>query len=636
MAGHEEFDARLAGADTALTSNFDAPTGSQPSPTPQQAGGGGQTAEETLRLLIEFANRGISPEPEEEEEGPLVPPATLKLMMALVRSIDPSLNLSPSVLKGFLSTVTDEDGRVTKDVFDSAARQDLTKFVTERKKERIAGEKTERGIESDQAKAGFAAEKREREAEDRDREAVEREAQAEQDRQAFDQQQEVIDQRDIPKTTEAMIAKALSEGDFDLARRVNDFRNEPTNAEKLRLALDFATSPADVFTLSAIADGVFPGQFDKGGISGKLPVAPALQKAFDDVFNPQDPFEGRQRGPEAAPASQQEPFAPTAPEAFRSPQESGVPLQRQPASDPGLPPPAQQLPQFDLEDDFGVEGPFRRSELQDTGFEEGGAFGPLPSRNVEPIFPNRQQQATTPIGGSDVADPFGVGGNLNPFNGFKVAGAGGAVGGGGSPLPDTFDEEGGPFPFVTDASHTPTHQKLVTSPTNAIEFDTAKFAGSGGGGRAAAPRFPTPEPINRPGLIPEIPAQAPTLPPQQQQQIGGPRTDRGFIPEGTPTFQHQFPGQEPRRLPQRFRHLFGGIKDASVQLPRPDSFLGARGLPRLDPGTFGRLTAGEQDAFIRLAQERGLDPRDVFKEIESGRPAQPRFSRVTSAAGRSR
>ncbi len=565
----DKFGAGLTGqAESNLSSNFGAPTQGQTAP---QQGGSALTARDILNLLLKLGGQAPPEEEEKEEDSPLIPPQTLALMQALIESIDPSINLSPEVLKGFLSTVTDLDNVTTENVFDAAARRDLSKFATERSEARIAGEKTERGIEADKAKADAASVKAEQD-------QVDRQAQAVQDKQDFDQQQQALDQRDIPKSTEAIIAKALAEGDFDMARRVNDFRNNPTDAEKLRLALDFATSPADVFTLSAIADGVFPGQFDKGGISGKLPVAPALQKAFDDVFNPQDPFAGRE-APAPAPTQQQS-FAPADPAPFAQPESGGVPLQPQPFSQPaqqvdtsadrrearegflGTPAPESLFNQrrFGEEDDGGVAGIadlFKRIR-----FEEG--FQNIPLDQLPPL------QGTTPTGGSAVAQPFG-GNELNQF------------------------------------------------------------------AREGPTQFPTPEPISR-STRPfggDIQAE-PLPPPPQQQQAGGPRTDRGFIPEGTSTFLHQFPGQEPRRLPQRFGPLFRGIKDPSEQLQRPESFLGARGLPRLDPGTFGRLSAGEQDAFIRLTQERGLDTRDVQREIESGRPSSSRISRISTAATRSR
>ena len=225
--------------------------------------------------------------------------------------------------------------------------------------------------------------------------------------------------------------------------------------------------------------------------------------------------------------------------------------------------------------------------------------------------------------------------------------------------PEFFDQGGLP-PGIPTATPQP-----VQPPQTGFQLPNA-ITGGGAVGQAQGFNdlfntvrnlFPANEPFGREGQLPGIDPLAPPPDPglqdiqaqglpgrnqatqqqvQQPAQTGGPRTDRGFIPEGTPTFLHQFPGQEPRRLPQRFGTLFRGIKDPSEQLQRPESFLGARGLPRLDPGTFGRLSAGEQDAFIKLGQERGLDPRDIFKEIESGRPVQPRFSRITSAATRSR
>jgi len=87
---------------------------------------------DVVQQAQDFQAQGGVPQPTPPPSGskPLISPAILSQMQSLIQSIDPSLNFPPETLAGFLSTVTDEDGRVKTGVFDSAAQQPLQNHQT--------------------------------------------------------------------------------------------------------------------------------------------------------------------------------------------------------------------------------------------------------------------------------------------------------------------------------------------------------------------------------------------------------------------------------------------------------------------------------------------------------------------------
>jgi len=527
----------------------------QPSPSPEEGDGGSFPGSNLLIDLLRQLDAGIEAAQGRQEEsqgrgGSSLPPN----IVAQIEAMD-GFKESGATVEQLASLLTPSQFPGEPPTFDRAASQAISREIRTRIESVRKGEEATRKGEERETKAA--------------QDAADREDAAAQQDLVNERADARIERQDVPKNIEQLMVKALLEDDFEQARRLQDFKNNPSNAEKLRLAIDFATSPADVFTLSAIADGVFPGQFDrKDGITS-LPKSPFAQDLFDSVFGINQPPPAANQPPAQAPAP------PPPVSSFQTPSPGGVGLQPQPA------PSADTTPLFGGPEPFTRPGqiptiqpeplPPRQSSF--TGLDEEDPFDRLGTPEEEAaLFARSQQgtsptQATSPFGGSEVARPFG-GNELDQFAGL---------------------------------------------------------------------RLPAATPFDRPGQIPEL---DPLPPPPEFQPQGLPEqrlrpSERGVIPEGVPTFTTKFDGQD-RRLPVRFGTLFRGIKDPSQQLQRPKSFLGAVGLPRLNPGTFSRLSAGEQDAFIRLGQESGLDPRDISREIEQGRPAQPRFKRITSAAGRSR
>ena len=559
--GPGEDDAGGAAAIAELLSRF---ASSVPRPSPQIESAGDAFDPSFTQNAPSPQQPARAPTPQQPASAPTLTPD----MIATIESM-PGFRASGLPVEFFTTFLSPDALTTGKFNLDKAAFTDIARFI--------------RQTAEDNRKTG------EREAKESEEAAVDPNAalRTQQLQGAVDLQQQRLAQEDLPKSLDQIMTKAILEDDFELARRINDFKKEPSNAEKLRLAIDFASSPADVFSLSAIADGVFPGQFDKFEGIRSLPKSPFAQDLFDSVFGVNQPAPERRQPTTAAPNAPAPVAEPAPLDSFRSPESGGVPLQPQPFSQPdaALPP-------------------------RDATFDD----------------------FTFSTGDEDLGDPIGRFLQGQPFDPSDV----------------------GSINRFLDAG-VPTAAPQPVPEPSAFPGDTRQFDESLPG--EVSRRFPANESLERSGQLPGIdPLAPPPAPPGNQPFQGAPLQDiqaqglperrpgdnlvnrapaRGVIPEGVPTFTTKFDGQD-RRLPVRFGTLFRGIKDPSEQLQRPKSFLGAVGLPRLDPGTFSRLSAGEQDAFIRLSQETGLDPRDVQREIESGRPSQPRFSRITSAATRSR
>jgi len=523
-----------------------APT-APPQPGGGQEGVGGQrTAVQILIDLLNAAGLPIPPElggPQQpgqagapQQAAPLLTPA----IKAAIEAI-PGFAESGFPAEAFAPLLTQDPGGKLPPALDPAAFANIQKSIqaaaTEGRKvagEGRAGAKEERTIAKGEADAAAKAE------------------------QAKQEAAGVISPADAPRNLEALMTKAIVEGDFDLATRVKSFRDDPTNADKLRLAIDFATSPADAFVLSAVAQGVFPGQFDpKTGITS-LPRPNFARDLFNETFGvSQDPFAGRQQPEDTQPAASPPPSSSFTPPVEESVGGSLLPPQTPEVSQPPLTQPAPQI--------------------------GGGFFDP--------------NQSFTGPGGSGV-DPSRLG-QLSPppipggRGGFFAPGIQGTAPG----------EQ-----FLVGADQPPAFNRRLTFPedTGIIE--------------------PGPTPQGEP--TPD-PSGTSTQGTDQQRPLP---SDRVLTP-GVPTFGTTFDGQD-LQLPTRFGTLFRGIKDPTEQLQRPQSFLGAVGLPRPSAGAFQKLSASEQDAFFGLARMSGLDPRDVQKELQSSQVRQPRFSRITSAAGR--
>jgi len=408
-----------------------------------------------------------------------------------------------------------------------------------------------------------------------------KETQDEADRTAAEEREAAkIEPQDVPKNIDQLMTKALLEGNFDFARRLNDFKKQPTSFEKLRLAMDFATSPGDSFIVSAIARGVFPDQPPLGlGETRPIPAPGFSQDLFNEAFGVnQDPFAGFQ-----FPRKEEE-----APPAGAPPQETEIPSQ------PLVREPASQTPQ-------------PGSQFQDL---------------FQNVFEREEEEAQEEAAFARIPPPSPTG-----FAGAQAA------------FQDLEDEE-----LRDEQALARIQQPGLKGPVEG----TSAFGGSAAANPfAQGSQFPANEPFKRVGQIPEpigLPALPPAPPPPAAFGQPTPPTNAGqsrplpsdrIVPEGASPFTISIGGKQ-IEVPNFFGDLFRGIKDPSVQLQRPKSLLGAVGLPRLDPGTFSRLTAQEQDDFIGLTRLNRIDPRDLRREMESARPVQPSRTRISSAAGRSR
>jgi hypothetical protein len=100
--------------------------------------------------------------------------------------------------------------------------------------------------------------------------------------------------KDPKQSLDNLIALALGEVDnwsaeegtddynsLQRAQRLFDFKNQPTDAERLRLAMDIAQSPSDYMTLV----GLYTGAISSEGVGGKVaPLMPYLQQMAQKFF----------------------------------------------------------------------------------------------------------------------------------------------------------------------------------------------------------------------------------------------------------------------------------------------------------------------------------------------------------------
>ena len=100
--------------------------------------------------------------------------------------------------------------------------------------------------------------------------------------------------KDPIRSMDDMIAMALSADDIDWsdpddpnlqrAQRLFDFKNQPTDAERLRLAMDFAQSPSDYMTLVGLYTGAVSRESPARWGERIAPLAPFLQQAAQRFF----------------------------------------------------------------------------------------------------------------------------------------------------------------------------------------------------------------------------------------------------------------------------------------------------------------------------------------------------------------
>ncbi len=201
-----------------------------------------------------------------------------------------------------------------------------------------------------------------------------------------------------PRDMQELIIQQLTEGNFEAALAFDAVAKRPSSMEALQVAMDWVSSPADVFTLSAIASSALDRGPSTLGEVNPLPRSPLLQQIFDkamgqalgltDSFGfpeqqkaaPQPTSPQPQAAPTTGPITQ--PTGPIAP----TPQTGGVGLVGQQE----IVKPAQQVGSGLFDPNQQFTGP--------------GGSGVDPSRlgQLSPPF-----QATQPVGGSATADPFG-------------------------------------------------------------------------------------------------------------------------------------------------------------------------------------------------------------------------------------
>jgi len=99
--------------------------------------------------------------------------------------------------------------------------------------------------------------------------------------------------KEVPPTVvdslNTMIDKALIAKDWDQARRLDDFRQRPSPAQVMDLAIKYASSPADYFSLLGMARGEIAIDPAKAGqalreVGRVAPNAPFLDAAWKQVF----------------------------------------------------------------------------------------------------------------------------------------------------------------------------------------------------------------------------------------------------------------------------------------------------------------------------------------------------------------
>ena len=437
------------------------------------------------------------------------------------------------------------------------------------------------------------------------------------------------DPRQFNQTFEDLIVKNIVDGEFEVAQEIRNFQQRPTDLQAFNAAVSLATSPADIATLSAIARGVFPRQAPSPGNVESLPVSPALQQAGQNLFGAPgagDPFAAARRqreGQEAIPVPRQiapEVLAPTTTPAPLSIEETI----RQSGGFAGIQPPVGQH----LQEGFGggflqqsaipfaQPRPVQRQLAPELAFPGADSirFRTPQERAGFTQAPEDVQPARFPV-----ADVPGELAPLPPVERFALP-----------QPPSTFDDR--PEDRVsagltaTDVVFPPGSPGASFDPASlaTLTEDQIRFLGgrivNRGTPPAPAPQRPFTPPVAPAGL------QGPTNFGQQPSR-GNP-----LIPEGTPVSQINLNGR-PAEVPVGIGQLFGGIQ-GSQTIDKPQSFLGAVGLPLPSAQGFSRLSAGEQDEFFKLARSQGLDPRDVERELQHTRPAGLPRTRIQSAARR--
>lgn len=406
--------------------------------------------------------------------------------------------------------------------------------------------------------------------------------------------------REQRQTIDNLIAEALDNGDFDRAVSFNNFKNAPTSDEALKTAMQFARQPADLFTLSAIARGAI-SLGPRGPGVRSLPKSPLIQQIYERWANQ---ALGNFDFPEVIKES------------------TAIPTRAEVAAAPSAP--TVQEPSFQTAGGPGIQtqqAPVRtpdpqtlfRSELQDTGFEEGGGFGPIPVP--------RQTTATTPVGGSAVSNPFGQGDNLNPFAGVDLPEA---------PIfPFRDSNVRAPrFPANEPLERTqrlPSIDPAIPSPIRSELQDTGFEEGGAFGPSLDASNF-------------AVAGQAGEGPGPSGRRTG--TTSRGgsvlsgaelpsLIPESTPTFELPFDGVD-IPLPVGLEPLF---RNGGEAIGRPGSIFAAAGIPELSAQAQRNLLPQELEAFTTLAELAGIPPSLIQRRLGAQRTGGGQRTRRLSTAG---
>src|SRR3990167_2973230 len=86
---------------------------------------------------------------------------------------------------------------------------------------------------------------------------------------------------------DSLIVRAIADGDWDTADRLQQFRNQPSDLDLFKAAMDYAKSPADAYTISALARGeqaapsTGPGDLKRLG-----PPSGAVTESYNRLFAP--------------------------------------------------------------------------------------------------------------------------------------------------------------------------------------------------------------------------------------------------------------------------------------------------------------------------------------------------------------
>lgn len=406
------------------------------------------------------------------------------------------------------------------------------------------------------------------------------------------------------------IDKAIIEGDFQYASALAAIADRPTSQDVFDRALAFAKSSGDSFILNQIQRGLQSTTATPGDLR-RLPKNSFLTQAFLDLTA--DPFEqARLVTPENRPApvaaQQAQTTTPTA--------EQAVPAVQAAREDP-------------------LAG---RSELQNTGFEEGGAFpqpgtgegtGPSlfglgapggdPSAEGGVSFPSAGPQPAVPIGDFSTGFAQGLQRGGLPVSGQQVqefgqgARQGLTQGGLGLLFPgDPGETRPGQFPETAPQGLPSNLLNILSNPKQAALLRSG--AGQDGQGRSELQDTG----FEEGGAFP-----------------GGGGLSAGSQPIGTGIQQavERFATKNDAALGggelQTLGSLFGdgiqlsrGIEDliAGKEVQRQKQVLPALGFRTPNISNFNRLTLREQSEFMALAQLAGLTPEEVQREIRSVSP----------------